>query len=384
MKMSKKANVKEVLAYSSTALLMYAGLVGIDAKAAEIEKIESHIENTVKSLYPSSKEKDTIKISEEEKGLETPFTKKGNVTQIISYVKGKRIDGYINFNEGIHYYIVDENAHLEIYDRYGIKQNTNDLNIKLVEIEKEEKERTNGRQAQFQQEVDEKASPKEGMQNFFKKFVSTFHLPEQYKDKAEIKMVLRFIVNENGTLSDIKAHNSENKDYVLHERDINKPNDSYYFEGLKAAILTLKQMPEWNPAMKGEKAVASNFTIPLTLKTGNPETSKDIYSNVEFDKKASPKEGLQKFYENVTDVMDLSELAANTRFTIEFVVETDGSLSDIRLKPSTALSKELSDKYQLLLTDAIRKTPKWIPAEKDGKPVRSDFVLPVSFEKINK
>lgn len=65
------------------------------------------------------------------------------------------------------------------------------------------------------------------------------------------------------------------------------------------------------------------------------------------------------------------------RVIVSFVVETDGSITDIQVvrSPSADSNKDLG-------TEAIRVVqmmPKWIPARQGNKPVRSRFNLPVMF-----
>lgn len=61
------------------------------------------------------------------------------------------------------------------------------------------------------------------------------------------------------------------------------------------------------------------------------------------------------------------------RVAVMFVVETDGSITHIRVLESP----------HRLLTDAVVETlsrsPKWMPGKQDGPPVRVKFTLPVDF-----
>jgi len=62
------------------------------------------------------------------------------------------------------------------------------------------------------------------------------------------------------------------------------------------------------------------------------------------------------------------------RVYLSFVVERDGSLSDIRV---------LRSAHQLLDREAIRvvKTmPKWTPGEQNGEPCRVKYTLPFTFK----
>ncbi|MDR1563030.1 MAG: energy transducer TonB [Dysgonamonadaceae bacterium] len=61
------------------------------------------------------------------------------------------------------------------------------------------------------------------------------------------------------------------------------------------------------------------------------------------------------------------------RVTIRFVVSEDGSISDVQVQKS--LSKECDEEA----VRAVKKMPKWIPGEQNGKKVKVYFSLPVSF-----
>lgn len=67
------------------------------------------------------------------------------------------------------------------------------------------------------------------------------------------------------------------------------------------------------------------------------------------------------------------EIAGHQSTTIEFTVENDGTLSEIKSKGAN----------QSLNTEAIRVVKsiniKWIPAKSDGKNVRSKFTQPFQF-----
>ena len=68
-----------------------------------------------------------------------------------------------------------------------------------------------------------------------------------------------------------------------------------------------------------------------------------------------------------------AEQGIQGRVYAQFVVETDGSLSHIKIirSPDAALSKE---------TERLLKSmPKWSPGKQDGVPVRTTFSLPVIF-----
>lgn len=82
---------------------------------------------------------------------------------------------------------------------------------------------------------------------------------------------------------------------------------------------------------------------------------KYIMENIKYPKQAM-KEGIQG------------------RVTVRFIVEKDGSISDV---------KPILSVHPLLNKEAVRvvkSMPKWTPGKQNGKPVRVRFNLPVMFK----
>ncbi len=59
---------------------------------------------------------------------------------------------------------------------------------------------------------------------------------------------------------------------------------------------------------------------------------------------------------------------------VQFIVNTDGSITDLKVLKGLC---EQCDKNAL---EALSKMPKWTPAKKDGKPVKSRVIIPVNFK----
>ena len=59
---------------------------------------------------------------------------------------------------------------------------------------------------------------------------------------------------------------------------------------------------------------------------------------------------------------------------VTFIIEKDGTISNIRFIKS--ISKTIDDE----LVRVIKSSAPWIPAKTDGKPVRSKFTIPITFQ----
>lgn len=95
--------------------------------------------------------------------------------------------------------------------------------------------------------VEVQAGPAGGMQGFYKKFASSFVAPEVDEGVSQIRVMLSFVVEKDGSFTDVK---------VL--------RDPGYGAG-KEAMRVLKSMPNWKPAIQNGRPVRSQFTLPITI-----------------------------------------------------------------------------------------------------------------------
>jgi TonB family protein len=59
---------------------------------------------------------------------------------------------------------------------------------------------------------------------------------------------------------------------------------------------------------------------------------------------------------------------------VEFVVNDTGSLSDFRVV------KGLADSFDNSALETVKKMPKWIPAKREDKPIRTKMVIAITFD----
>jgi hypothetical protein len=118
--------------------------------------------------------------------------------------------------------------------------------------------------------------------------------------------------------------------------------------------------------------------IETTIKQASAFDHKKIYKSDSVDQKAIFPGGeklLYKFlYENIHYPADAREKKKSGNVEAIFVVEQDGSVSSPRILRGVWPSIDAEVMRLLLLLPSG-----WTPAEKDGIPVRSEFLLPVRF-----
>lgn len=95
--------------------------------------------------------------------------------------------------------------------------------------------------------VQKQASYPGGMPAFQKQFISRFRTPDIDSSTKRIQVIVQFIVEKDGSLTDIK---------VL--------RDPGYGAG-KEAVRVLNGMAKWTPAVQNGRNVRSQFTLPITI-----------------------------------------------------------------------------------------------------------------------
>lgn len=133
--------------------------------------------------------------------------------------------------------------------------------------------------------VQQKASPKEGLQAFMKNFITEFNVPNLPNEVKELKVRLKFIVEKDGSFSNI----------VVTDDKLNVGAE---------AIRVLKQMPSWNAAMHDGSNVRSSFILPITIKINNPEADANQPVYLTEDAIKTFKDSLNSFLID-TDYFDL-------------------------------------------------------------------------------
>jgi TonB family protein len=208
----------------------------------------------------------------------------------------------------------------------------------------------------------------------FGKFLSTnIRYPkEDRKNNVSGRVICSFIVEADGTLTDIKA--------------LRSPSDAM----AKEAVRVLKLSPKWQPGLFDNQHVRTIFTVPINFNLSGEANSDAVDKLKEhiagaggkvydmIDKQPSFPGGIQAFGKYLGNSIrypkEDREKGVSGRVICSFVVETDGTLSDI---------KALRGPSETLKAEAVRvllRSPKWQPGTtKDGQAVRVIFTVPISF-----
>ncbi len=188
--------------------------------------------------------------------------------------------------------------------------------------------------------------------------------------KKEGDIVVAFTVNELGEVKKIKV--------------LKFPN----IEAATEIIRVLNKSPKWEPAKRAGRPFSVEIKMPINfqakvnsqaasnseVKNESQNLSKDSNGDIIKNKEFSG--GLNKFYEFINANYRLPNVPGlRGEVRVNFVINEDGSIGDFKIIEDLGYGTA-EELIRVLKTTGN----KWSPAVKDGKPVKSSFVLPL---KIN-
>ncbi len=102
------------------------------------------------------------------------------------------------------------------------------------------------------------------------------------------------------------------------------------------------------------------------------EEDNNLYNSAGVEVKPEFPGGIDKFYKYVQNNFEQpeDENFPGGRLIVSFVVEKDGSLTDIKVRDLGYGTKAAAEKL-------LRKCPRWTPAVQNGKNVRCSYTLPI-------
>ncbi|MEA5129914.1 MAG: M56 family metallopeptidase [Proteiniphilum sp.] len=192
---------------------------------------------------------------------------------------------------------------------------------------------------------------------------------EAQQKGTEGRVIVNFVVEKDGRLSDFNVVNSI--DPLLDAE----------------ALRVLESMPKWIPGKQRGEEVRVRFTLPVVFrlqakddkKTAMPSASNEVFVVVENQPEfPGGNAAMMKFLsDNIKYPKSAQDNGIQGRVIVNFVVEKDGSLSDVQVVHSQdpALDKEA--------VRVIESMPKWKPGTQRGETVRVRYTLPVVFRLQN-
>jgi TonB family protein len=203
------------------------------------------------------------------------------------------------------------------------------------------------------------------LDDFYQFIAKNIRYPKEDHDKGiQGRVLLQMVIEKDGSLDDIKV--------------MRTPSGSLAEE----AVRVLKLAPKWTPGIQNGRPVRVQYVIPInfSLETKTPPQSLIIGRDVIFtavEVEPTPKGGLEEFYRflgnNIKYPEEDKKNNIQGRVIVQFVVEKDGSFSDLKIlrQPSGTLGNEALRVLSL--------APKWNPGIQNGRTVRVQYTIPVSF-----
>lgn len=179
------------------------------------------------------------------------------------------------------------------------------------------------------------------------------------------RATLRFVIEKDGSISGVS---------------VDDKTPVWLIERLEKA---LNAMPRWTPGVTQGEKVRIQASLPLRF--GKAAESAKTDSLGEADAPYLIVDRMPKFQNGGLDEFrkwvaahvkypkDMYEKGAEGRVVVSFVINRDGTLSDVNVLQSSA--NEFSREVVNLLGDS----PKWEPGRQNGKVVRVKYTLPVDF-----
>lgn len=228
---------------------------------------------------------------------------------------------------------------------------------------------------------------------------------EAQKKELQGRVVVSFVVEKDGSLSDVQV--AKSVDPQLDEE----------------ALRVVKSMPNWTPGMHNGKAVRVKYYVPISYRLNGPAAKTDgqtapaprpadsptaqpsafsgekVFDVVEdFPKFPGGDRALMDFLaNNVKYPVEAQEKGEQGRVIVGFVVEKDGTISNAKVVKSNrytlveiekdgAVVKKLETSEGAAIHEleaealrVVQSMPKWTPGKQKGKPVRVKYNIPVSF-----
>ena len=199
---------------------------------------------------------------------------------------------------------------------------------------------------------------------------------EAMKADIEGRVLTRFIINSDGSISDVEISKSV---HPLLDAE---------------ALRVVNEMPNWTPGKVNGKAVKVRFMLPITFRLQGGETQTSSTSNTSrtpvpntpnsdgiYEIVDTPPTypggdaALLKFIsDNIKYPEDAMKAGISGRVFTRFIINEDGSLSDI------VVIRGVNSSLDAEAIRVVKAMPKWTPGKVDGKAVKVRYALPLSFK----
>lgn len=217
-----------------------------------------------------------------------------------------------------------------------------------------------------------------GLQEAMKYLQKNIKYPEEAKsEEAEGKVYVRFTVETDGSIGEVGVMKSSGNEHLDAE-----------------AVRVVTAMPKWEPGKQGGKVVRVRMVLPVAFafKPENSSNTLPEVTTIQYSIDAPPTDEVYQVVEQMPEFPGgmkelMGYLSRSIKYPakarqenkmgkshISFVVEKDGSISDVTVAKSSG-NQELDEESLRV----VKSMPKWNPGKQSGKAVRVRFTLPITF-----
>ncbi len=146
---------------------------------------------------------------------------------------------------------------------------------------------------------------------------------------------------------------------------------------LSAALMALGLTALNNVVLAQHKKLQSKPAPAITkpvINTAKEQATVGVFTIMQLEPEYPG--GIAKFQEYIAKNLDLKNIAVSEskRGIVQFTVERDGSLVDIKVQRS--INPEIDDK----IVSLIKKSHKWKPGIQNGRPAKAAFTVPIAID----
>ena len=219
-----------------------------------------------------------------------------------------------------------------------------------------------------------------GMANFYKFLGENIKYPKAAKDEnVQGNVFVSFTVEKDGTIEDVKV-----------VKELGAGTD-------EEAVRVLKLSKRWNAGLMNGKPVRVKYNLPIRFnipgkKPSNPKmataapatvspTDTTVFSFISVKNPPKHPNGMPAFYnflaQNIKYPKEAKENKIEGHVFMSFVVEKDGSLSDIKVDRKLGYGTDEEAVRVLKLSE------KWTPGTVNEIPIRVKYNIPITFSLKN-
>lgn len=193
----------------------------------------------------------------------------------------------------------------------------------------------------------------ESMDSVYGWLVENIKYPQDAQETGtEGRVSVEFVVEKDGSLSDINI--------------VESATPSLDAEALRI----INAMPAWEPAKDAEgNAIRLRVILPIAFQLDSAPTLDDVDEIAQF-----PGSIYKWLSENISYPEQAEQEKVEGRVLVRFIITEEGNVTDANVLHPV---NPLLDAEALRVVNAM---PQWQPAQKDGKPVKMTFTLPIQFQ----